>query len=167
MAFLEPVLVDQEPPQLAQRSIRQHADYQVVRGAMAYKVPHLSHADAASLDALAFALGGGESSLLWQRLRNEKNCVYSIDCRNWNSGDPGLMWLSYLCDLDQLEAVESSIDACIADVAHQGLPAEVLKKARRQAMSSEINSYKTMSGQAARLGLGEAIWKFRDGNSVP
>ena len=32
-----------------------------------------------------------------------------------------------------------------------------LKKARRQAMSSEINSYKTMSGQAARLGLGEAI----------
>ena len=69
MACLEPVLVDQEPPQLAQRSTRQHADYQVVRGAMAYKVPHLSHADAASLDALAFALGGGESSLLWQRLQ--------------------------------------------------------------------------------------------------
>lgn len=157
MACLEPVLVDQEPPQLAQRSMRQHANYQVVRGAMAYKVPHLSHADAASLDALAFALGGGESSLLWQRLRNEKNCVYSIDCRNWNSGDPGLMWLSYLCDPDQRETVESSIDACIADVAHQGLPAEVLEKARRQAMSGEINSYKTMSGQAARLGLGEAI----------
>ena len=88
MACLEPVLVDQEPPQLAQRSTRQHADYQVL-GAMAYKVPHLSHADAASLDALAFALGGGESSLLWQRLRNEKNCVHSIDCRNWNSGDLG------------------------------------------------------------------------------
>ena len=59
MACLEPVLVDQEPPQLAQRCTRQHADYQVMRGAIAYKVPHLSHADATSLDALAFALGGG------------------------------------------------------------------------------------------------------------
>lgn len=157
MACLKPVLVDKEPPQLAQRSTHQHADYQVMRGAMAYKVPHLSHADAASLDALAFALGGGESSLLWQRLRNEKNCVHSIDCRNWNAGDPGLMWLSYLCDPDQGASVEASIEACIAEVVKQGLPAEVLEKARRQAMSSEINSYKTMSGQAARLGLGEAI----------
>ena len=67
------------------------------------------------------------------------------------------MWLSYFCDPEQLESVESSIDACIAEVANQGLPAEVLEKACRQAMSSEINSYKTMSGQAARLGLGEAI----------
>lgn len=157
MACLAPVPLEQEPPQLAQRFTRQHADYQVMRGGMAYKVPHLSHPDAASLDALAFALGGGESSLLWQRLRNEKNCVHAIDCRNWNSGDPGLMWLSYICDPDQLETVEGAIDGCIAEVVKQGLPAEVLEKARRQAMSSEINSYKTVSGQAARLGLGEAI----------
>ena len=157
MVCLEPVLVESEPPQLAQRCIRQHADYKVIRGAMAYKVPHLSHVDAASLDALAFALGGGESSLLWQRLRNEENCVHSIDCRNWNSGEPGLMWFSYLCDPDKLELVEGSIDACISEVINQGLSPQVLDKARRQAMSSEINSYKTMSGQAARLGLGEAI----------
>ena len=79
------------------------------------------------------------------------------------------MWLSYLCDPEQLEFVESSIDACIADVVHQGLPAEVLEKARRQAMSGEINSYKTMSGQAARLGLGgeRSRGEFRDGTCLP
>ena len=45
------------------------------------------------------------------------------------------MWFSYLCEPEQFESVESSIDACINEVAHQGLPAEVLEKARRRAMS--------------------------------
>jgi zinc protease len=38
-----------------------------------------------------------------------------------------------------------------------GLPESVVEKALRQALSSEINGRKTMSGQASRLGLGEVV----------
>lgn len=154
---LAPVRVEEEPVQLAARREDIVGDYNIFRGGLGFKVPHLSHPDSPRLDALAHALGGGESSLLWERLRNQQKLVNYIDCRNWNPGGSGLFWISYVCDAEKSAQVEQAILDLLAEVVTQGLPESVVEKARRQALSSEINGRKTMSGQASRLGLGEVV----------
>jgi len=154
---LAPVQIEQEPIQLATRRENIVGDYNIFRGGIGFKVPHLSHPDSPRLDALAHALGGGESSLLWERLRNQQKLVHYIDCRNWNPGGRGLFWISYVCDPEQQGEVESAIHAVIREVCEVGFDEAVVEKARRQALSGEINGRKTMSGQASRLGTGEVV----------
>lgn len=154
---LAPVLIESEPAQLAARKEAIIADYNIFRGGFGFKVPHLSHVDSPRLDALAHALGGGESSVLWQRLRNEAKLVHYIDCRNWNPGGQGLFWISYVCDSEHQVEVEHAIEGVLEDIKRDGFDEAVVEKARRQALTSEINGRKTMSGQAARLGLGEVV----------
>lgn len=154
---LAPVSILPEPAQLAVRREDVVGDYNVLRGGFAYKVPNLSHPDSPCLDALAHALGGGESSLLWERLRNQLKLVTYIDCRNWNPGTCGLFWISYVCDPKNRAAVESAIRGVIAEVVQNGIAPAYVEKACRQALSAEINGRKTMSGQASRLGIGEVV----------
>ncbi len=154
---LAPVQIEEEPIQLASRREDIVGDYNIFRGGVGFKVPHLSHEDSPKLDSLAQALGGGESSLLWERLRNQQKLVNYIDCRNWNPGGRGLFWISYVCDPGKSGEVEAAVRAVLNEVVEQGLPESVVEKARRQALSSEINGRKTMSGQASRLGLGEVV----------
>jgi zinc protease len=154
---LAPVQIEEEPVQLATRREDIVGEYNIFRGGIGFKVPHLSHPDSPRLDALAHALGGGESSLLWERLRNQQKLVHYIDCRNWNPGGRGLFWISYVCDPEKQSEVEAAIHAVIRDVCESGFSESVVEKARRQALSGEINGRKTMSGQASRLGLGEVV----------
>lgn len=146
-----------EPTQLSVRRETLQGDYNITRGGIAFKVPHLSHPDSAPLDALAQALGGGESSVFWENLRNKDNLVHYIDCRNWNPGDSGLFWISYICDPDKQGAVETEVRNQIQQVISEGVEESVLDKAYRQAVNSEINSRKTVSGRASRLGLAEVV----------
>jgi zinc protease len=69
----------------------------------------------------------------------------------------GLFWISYVCDSAKSHEVEKAILDLLAEVVANGLPESVVEKALRQALSSEINGRKTMSGQASRLGLGEVV----------
>lgn len=154
---LSPVQIEEEPIQLTSRREDIVGDYNIFRGGLGFKVPHLSHPDSPCLDALAHALGGGESSLLWERLRNKEKLVNYIDCRNWNPGGQGLFWISYVCDPGKQSLVEGAIHDVIQEVCDTGFAETVVEKARRQALSSEINGRKTMSGQASRLGLGEVV----------
>ena len=154
---LAPVQIEEEPVQLAARREEIVGEFNIFRGGFGFKVPHLSHPDSPCLDALAHALGGGESSLFWERLRNQQNLVNYIDCRNWNPGSNGLFWISYVCDSAKSRDAEKAILDLLAEVVGNGLPESVVEKALRQALSSEINGRKTMSGQASRLGLGEVV----------
>lgn len=154
---LAPVPVEEEPTQLAARREHAEGDFQVFRGGMAFKVPHLSHPDSPCLDTLAHALGGGESSLLWERLRNRRQLVHYVDCRNWNPGGRGLFWIGYVCDHENADTVERAIHECLQEVEDEGFDEAVVEKARRQALSSEISGRQTMSGQATRIGLGEVV----------
>lgn len=154
---LAPVQIEGEPVQLAARREDIVGEYNIFRGGLGFKVPHLSDADSPCLDALALALGGGDSSLLWERLRNQKKLVHYIDCRNWNPGASGLFWISYVCDPGKEAVVETAVRAVIDEVCERGFGESAVEKAQCQALSAEINGRKTMSGQASRLGMGEVV----------
>jgi zinc protease len=154
---LAPVLVPDEPLQLSRRDQHLHEDVQVSRAGLGWQIPGLTHPDAPALDMLSMVLGHGDSSLLWQAIREKARLVHTIDAMSWSPGTSGLFYISYLADPDKRVAAEAAILIELARIEKKGISPKALAKAVRQAVTSEINSRKTMSGQASRLGAGEVV----------
>jgi zinc protease len=156
-APLAPVLLPGEPLQLARRTRNLFEEVQLTRVEFGWQIPGLAHPDAPALDMLASILGSGESSVLWQGIREKAHLVHSIDAHSWNPGTAGLFLVSLTCDADKREracaAVERELNRRDAD----GFSGRQIAKAVRQAVVGEINTRKTMSGQASRLGVAEVV----------
>ncbi|MCX6955047.1 MAG: pitrilysin family protein [Verrucomicrobia bacterium] len=156
-ARLAPVLVPAEPLQLAPRSEHRFEDVELTRGALTWPIPGLTHDDAPILDLLSTVLGGGDSSVLWQEIREKAGLVHTIDASSWNPGSSGLFCIGYTADADKRLAATAAIERVLARCATKGFTPAELKKALRQIVVGEINSRKTMSGQASRLGAAEVV----------
>ena len=156
-ARLAPVLVPAEPLQLAPRAAHRFEDVELTRAALAWPIPGLTDDDAPVLDLLAAILGHGDSSILWQEIREQAGLVHSIDAAAWNPGTSGLFCISFTCDGAKREAATAAIVRTLSRRAAHGFTAPQLKKALRQLVVGEINTRKTMSGQASRLGAAEVV----------
>lgn len=154
---LAPVLVPDEPAQLARRDQHLFEDVQVARAGLGWQIPGLTHADTPALDMLAMVLGNGDSSLLWQAVREKARLVHTIDAMTWSPGTSGLFYVSFLADPDKRAAAEVAVLRAVEQLKTKGVTAAALAKAVRQAVTAEVNMRKTMSGQASRLGAGEVI----------
>lgn len=152
-----PVLVPDEPGQLAERRIDLTEDVQVYRAAVGYQVPGLTHADTPALDVLSLILGHGDSSVLWQALRERRKLVQSIDASNWNPGTKGLFYISILADSDKGDRALEAAREEMRRACEKGFADTQLQKAVRQALVAEINVRRNMSGQASRLGVAEVV----------
>lgn len=147
-----PVYIPQEPFQLAERFAYEQGDYQLTRGAIAFKIPGIGHKDGAKLQVLANILGGGESSLLYQKLREEKKLVYSIDASSWMATGQGLFWIQYTCAEEKRQVVENFLQNHLCELAENCLSENTIQKAYNQAIISELDTRKTVSGQAHHVG---------------
>ena len=154
---LAPVLVPSEPLQLAARAEHRFEKVETTRAALAWPIPGLTHDDAPVLDLLAMVLGSGDSSVLWQDIREKTGLVHTIDASSWNPGTSGLFCISFTSDADKRLAATAAIEKTLARCATRGFTAAQLKKALRQLVVGEINTRKTMSGQASRLGAAEVV----------
>ena len=155
---LAPVLVPGEPLQLGPRVTRRREKVEVARCALAWPIPGLTDPVAPVLDLLSVVLGGGESSLLWQEIREKKRLVHTIDASSWNPGTTGLFCVSFTCDGDKREAAEKAILALLRRLGKAGgFTLAQIGKAFRQLVVAEINTCKTMSGQASRVGTAEVV----------
>ena len=154
---LAPVVIPDEPGQLAPRACHRFEDVELTRAGLAWQIPGITHPDAPLLDLLATILGGGDSSVLWQDIREKSRLVHSIDAHSWTPGTAGLFYLSFTCDADKREAAAAAIQRSLARCVSRGFTAAQIMKAQRQTVVGEINSRKTMSGQAARLGAAEVV----------
>ncbi len=156
-ARLAPVLVPAEPLQLAARAEHRFEDVEVTRAALAWPIPGLTHDDAPVLDLLATVLGSGDSSVLWREIREKTGLVHTIDASSWNPGTSGLFCISFTADAGKRLAATAAIEKTLARCASRGFTVAQLRKALRQLVVGEINTRKTMSGQASRLGAAEVV----------
>lgn len=154
---LAPVLVPDETPQLSRRDQHLFEDVQVSRAGLGWQIPGLAHEDMPALDMLAMVLGHGDSSVLWQSVREKARLVHTIDAMTWSPGTSGLFYVSFLADADKRAAAEALALREIDRVAQKGISPRALAKAVRQAVTAEVNMRKTMSGQASRLGSAEVV----------
>ncbi|MCH6258128.1 insulinase family protein [Puniceicoccaceae bacterium K14] len=156
-AALAPIFLPEEPLQLAERSSYQKEDVQITRIALGFQVPGLTDEDTPVLDALAMILGNGNSSLLNLRLREEKKLIHYVDASNWTPGTVGIFYIAMICDVDKRDAVLEELKFYFSSLTIDDFSTEMVSKAVRQILSSEINSRKTVSGQASRLGSAEVV----------
>ncbi|MBX3748999.1 MAG: insulinase family protein [Opitutaceae bacterium] len=156
-AALAPVLVPEEARQLGPRSLHRYEDVEISRAGLAWQIPGLTHPDAVALEALATVLGAGDSSLLWQEIREKAGLVHAIDATSWNPGSVGLFYISFTCDADKREKATAAVHAALRRWGRRGIGAALVRKAVRQLVVGEINTRKTMAGQAARIGAAEVV----------
>ena len=154
---LAPVMIPDEPTQLAPRALHKFEDVELTRAGLAWQIPGITHPDAPLLDLLSTILGGGDSSVLWQEVRENARLVHTIDAHSWTPGSVGLFYVSFTCDADKRVAATNAIQRALARCVARGFTAAQIKKAQRQTVVGEINSRKTMSGQAARIGAAEVV----------
>jgi zinc protease len=154
---LPPVYLPSEPPALSARVEHLYDDVEIVRGAVAWTIPGLSHPDAAALNVLALILGNGDSSLLWKSIREKARLVHSIDVTSWAPGEQGLFYLSLVCDADQRDRALKAVHRELSRISVKGFTTSQIDKSIRQLVVGEINGRKTVSGQASRLGVAEVV----------
>lgn len=154
---LAPVLVPSEPPPLASRNRHLFEDVEVTRAGLGWQIPGLTHPDAPLLELLAMVLGNGDSAVLWQEVREKARLVHTVDVSSWNPGSVGLFYVSFTCEGDKREAATQAIIAAIQNTIKTGFTTAQIRKAIRQLVVGEINTRKTMSGQASRLGSAEVV----------
>ena len=149
---LAPVYIPEEPFQLAERFQHEYGSYQLTRGAIAFKIPGIGHKDGAKLQVLASVLGSGGSSLLYQKLREELHWVYSIDVSSWMADGLGLFWIQYTCSPERQKQVEDFLQHHLCELIENNLSENAVKKAYNQAIVSELDARKTVSGCAHHVG---------------
>ncbi|HEY1765365.1 MAG TPA: pitrilysin family protein [Opitutaceae bacterium] len=155
---LAPVLVPAEPRQLGPRRLQRLEEVEVVRATLSWPIPGLTDPSTAALDLLALVLGSGDSSILWQEIREKRKLVHTIDASCWNPGTSGLFCISFTCDAGKRDETEAAIAGLMRVLVRpKGFTARQVAKAYRQMVVSEINASKTMSGQASRIGTAEVV----------
>lgn len=156
-ARLAPVYIPDETTQLSIRQWHRFEEVEISRAGLSWQIPALTHPDTPALDVLAMILGTGDSSILWQSIREKAGLVHGIDATSWNPGSTGLFYISFTCDADKRELATKAIMLELRQLARKGITAGLVKKVVRQLTVMEINTRKTVSGQASRLGVGEVV----------
>lgn len=154
---MAPVFVPAEPQQLGFRESRIFGDVHVSHTGLGFKIPNLSHPDSPALKILASVLGHGSSSILWKRLRDERQLVHDIDVSTWNPGTQGLFFISFIAEPENREPAIAALWEELENVLKDGVPDAMIQKTIRQALVGEVNIRKTVQGQAARLGAAEVV----------
>ncbi|RYD69269.1 MAG: insulinase family protein, partial [Verrucomicrobiaceae bacterium] len=149
---LPSVFIPVEPVQLGRRDSHTEFETELTRLHMVWHVPDAAHADIPVLDVLAVIFGNGRSCRLYKRLREELALVHSIDAWCYAPTQAGLWGVDAVLDPDKRSEVEAEVLSMIEDVRVNGVTPAELEKARKLALSHQLQAVTTMRGKASDLG---------------
>ncbi|HEX9637549.1 MAG TPA: pitrilysin family protein [Acidobacteriota bacterium] len=110
------------------------------------------------LHLLATALGSGRSSLLYRRLREDKQLVLAISSWSWDLAAAGVIGVDAVLPPQHLEPALDQIQQLLAEVRERGLPADELERARTIAKSEFVFENETNAQLAETLGQFEVLY---------
>jgi zinc protease len=140
-----------EPRQVGRLENVTYADVSLGYVALAYKSVSIYSPDLYALDVLAIALGEGKYSILAKDLKREKKLVYSINAYNYTPNCPGLFIFETTCDGAKYQDVIKAIDDKLTQIKKEGISRKDLKRAKKLALSNEINALNTYEAKAKDL----------------
>ncbi|MBM3875549.1 MAG: insulinase family protein [Verrucomicrobia bacterium] len=149
---LPPLAIANEPPQAAPREVIEEAPIALGHVHCSWHIPEARHADVPALDVLATLLGYGQSSRLYQQVREKAGVVHHVDAWTHNPGMPGLFGMSAMVDGDKFERARDAIMAELDRMRQEPVPPEELTKAVKQFTAGNFATRKTVQGQAQDLG---------------
>ena len=123
-----------EPRQTEARHLEVTADVPLAALYKVYHMPARTAPDYYSVDLLGDLLGRGKSSRLYQQLVKEHHLFNSISATATGSLEPGLLVISgKLHDGVTLEAADAAVEALVATLREELVPAAELEKVKNQA----------------------------------
>lgn len=106
-------------------------------------------------DLLANIIGGGTSSRLWQKVREERGLAYSVGASATMYQDCGMFSIFAGTSPEQVEEVVELAIAEMRDVAVSGVSTDELDLAKQQTISSILLGLEDSAGRAATLAQAE------------
>lgn len=147
----------QELPQESPRFFTIKEDVKQTHMAVAFPISRFDSPDTPALDVLANILGQGETSRLYNQLRNKKGLVYSVDGVSFTPRDPGLLEIMASLETSNiLPTLEAMLDE-IFKLRYAPVSEEELNKAKLNIESEFIFNLEQVEGQARVLGSFEFL----------
>ena len=152
---LEPVPVEQEPPQLGRQEGHDVFPTDLSRINIAWRAPGATSPDAPAVDVLSAVLGAGTSSILNTEVREKKNLAHQIGAGLYTlSPTEGLIFVGAIADPSKRDAAEKEILLQIDKVAKDGVTDAQLAKVKKGMLADHFNGLSTTRGRASDYGNG-------------
>ncbi len=147
------------PPKLPQEPAREKPDFFSLSGdiqqthlALAFPITPFDHPDSPVLDVIAGLLGQGETSRLYNRLRNEEGLVYQISAGAFTPRDAGLFEIFATLDNSKAKQVLEATLAETFKLKHVQVEEAELARIKRSLESDFVFGMETVEGQARIIG---------------
>jgi zinc protease len=140
-----------EPRQLAMVENIEYQDVSLTYMALGYKSTSIYSKDLYALDVLAIALGEGRYSLLAKNLKRKKKLVYSISAYNYTPTSQGLFIIEADLEAEHFNKAKEETIALLNQIKQKGIKEEDLRRAKKIALSNELNALNTYQAQARDL----------------
>lgn len=145
----------EEPPQKEIRAFVFDKKIQEGYFSLAFHIPNVKNEDTPVLDVISNILGGGDSSRLYRRVKEEKGLVSSIYSYSFTPKYPGLFSVGGTLDPAKTKEALSEIIRETYKLKYEPVSFEELSKAKVNIESDSIYAKETMQGQAQKLGYYE------------
>lgn len=135
--------------------IKQNANLEQAHLIIATPFPSATDPRRYAADVLANIIGGGTSSRLWQKVREERGLAYNVGASSISYQDCGMFSIFAATSPEQVEEV---VDLSIAEmraVVNDGVTEDELELAKQQAVASILLSLEDSASRAAALAQGE------------
>ncbi len=113
--------------------------------------PSARHEDRYAASMLGSIIGGGTSSRLWQRVREERGLAYSVGAASSTFTDTGVFQIYAGTSPGQLDEVLDLAMVELRRAAHETVAASELQLVKEQAISSILLALESTSARAATL----------------
>jgi zinc protease len=147
----------QETEQTAPRFFQQKDDINQTHLALAFPITPFVHPDTPVLDVIASILGQGETSRLFNELRNEKRLVYRVSAAAFTPKDKGLLEATATLDAGTLPAAMEGILEEFFKLKYLRVSEEELNRVKRNLESDFVFNLERAEGQARTLGSFEFL----------
>ncbi len=121
--------------------------------ALGFIGPTLDDPQQVAMDVLATAFGGGNSSRLYQTLREEKQKVWSIGSSFMTHFGSGAFAIFAECPPDKARSLPADIYLLLHEADSNGFTPAEIARAKAQLRSSWLFSQETYHGQASQWGF--------------
>lgn len=144
-----------EPPQKELRTTISEDEIEETHLGMAFHIPELSHPDTYAIDVLANIIGQGESSRLYQRLKEKEQLVHTISAYAMTPKEPGVFLITSNLEGKNAKAAIEEVMKELYKIKYEGVSPSELDKAKLNLESEFVYERETMEGRARQLGYFE------------
>ena len=147
-----PPSLPMEPAKEKPAFFKMSGDIKQTHLAMSFPITPFSHPDSPVLDVIAGLMGQGETSRLYNQLRNEKGLVYQISASAFTPRDAGLFEIFATLDSDKLPAALETTLIELFKLKYRPVDEAELARVKRNLESDFVFGLERVEGQARIIG---------------